>query len=58
MPDEYRKRAGRFEEWHFHPDCPDWPRADYIHETQIPRPEELCLQCIGLYGAENSHSQS
>jgi hypothetical protein len=42
---KYRKRIGRYEPWHFFPDCPDWPRYEYIELDEIPL-EELCHKCV------------
>jgi|GEM_PF-3481902 hypothetical protein len=53
----YRKRIGRFEEWHFQPDCPDWPHANYIEQRTMPVATELCIDCIELYNRSSPDPQ-
>ena len=47
----FRKRIGRFEEWHFQPDCPDWPLANYIAQRTLPPATEICMVCIQLHNS-------
>jgi hypothetical protein len=46
MAKKYRKHTGRFEPWHFIPECPDWPEAEYIEQVDTPPKQELCDQCM------------
>ena|GEM_PF-6554341 len=47
---EFRRRFG-YLEWHFRPDCPDWPK----HRYHTDRPENtypaslLCRKCVSLH---------
>jgi len=45
----YRKDPSRFDDWHFHPDCPSWPKAGYVEKVLPPTKEALCLDCVDLY---------
>jgi hypothetical protein len=45
----HRRRWDRGEDdWHFHPECPDWPPINYKERADQPPQEELCLQCQAL----------
>ncbi|HEX9443004.1 MAG TPA: hypothetical protein VGA73_02745 [Candidatus Binatia bacterium] len=44
----FRKRQGRFEEWHFHIACPDWPEGSYVEQAAVPPAHELCIDCLGI----------
>jgi len=47
----YRKRKDLPEsEWHFHTQCADWPKVDYI-QLRFLKPEErehICAKCQRL----------
>lgn len=44
----FRKRQGRFEEWHFYSACPDWPQANYLEQSAPPPAHELCIDCLSI----------
>jgi hypothetical protein len=48
MAKTFRKHFGRFESWHFHSDCPDWPLGEYIEQIDILPEQDLCLKCLQL----------
>ena len=50
MAENFRKRPGKLDTWHFHPRCPNWPFAEYVEQTD--RPDELCLRCLILQEKE------
>jgi hypothetical protein len=49
----YRKRFGSLKDWHFHPDCPDWPEGDYLEQKQAPPSGDYCQQCLDLQKRRN-----
>jgi hypothetical protein len=48
MTKKYRKYIGRFEFWHFHPNCPDWPEGNYTHRSELSPRARICPQCVDL----------
>jgi hypothetical protein len=48
MTKKYRKYIGRFEFWHFHRDCPDWPEGNFTHRSEISPRARICPQCADL----------
>jgi hypothetical protein len=53
----FRKRSGRFEEWHFQPDCPDWPAANYIEQITLPPATDICIECVELHNSGSPDPQ-
>jgi len=43
----YRKYKGSLY-WHFHPECPYWPEADYRETSYVELYDRLCPDCIHL----------
>ena len=58
MADNFRKRFGSLQDWHFHPDCPDWPQAEYTKQTDHPPENEVCVECVRLQSNENIASKN
>lgn len=54
MATKYRKLVGRYEYWHFHTNCPDWPETNYFEENQLADHEEICQRCIELGNRSSS----
>jgi hypothetical protein len=55
MAIRYRKHKQRIEgEWHFHPDCLDWPEYRCIEKAIPPFDESLCSACVRLFN--NDHN--
>jgi hypothetical protein len=52
MPAKYRRSIDRLDEWHFHPECHSWPEVNYLEQSEIPDPEELCPTCVELDSPE------
>ena len=51
----YRKKVGPdFKAWHFAERCGGWPRAAYIEREDRPSVDELCDECISLFGDQLS----
>ena len=48
MPAKYRRNIDRLDEWHFHAECPGWPEVNYLEQSDVPEPEDLCPTCIEL----------
>jgi len=57
MTRKFRKRFGTLENWHFHANCPDWPLAEYIDQTEKPAEEQLCIRCLILGESEHRGSK-
>jgi len=53
MPVKYRRSIDRLDEWHFHPECPDWPEVNYLEQSEPPDPEDICEECLELEKQEN-----
>jgi len=50
---KHRRRWDRGDnDWHFHPECSDWPSVNYNERTDQPAEEELCQQCLALWSRE------
>src|SRR5689334_21592093 len=48
---KYRKAYGPnliATEWHFIPECTQWPTATFIDRTDPPSVDQLCPECVGL----------
>ena len=59
MADNFRKRFGSLQDWHFHPDCPDWPQAEYTEQVdRLPTEEAVCIECVRLQSNENIASKN
>jgi len=58
MADTFRKRFGSLQDWHFRSDCPDWPQAEYMEQTDHPPEQEICMQCVTLQSNENIASKT
>ena len=54
MPVKYRRSIDRLDEWHFHPECPDWPEVNYLEQSEPPDPEDICEECLELEDKESS----
>jgi hypothetical protein len=35
-------------EWHFRPDCPRWPKANYYEIELLKDDDNICNECIRL----------
>jgi hypothetical protein len=42
---KYRKQQILLGDWHFHPECPHWPKADYVEKDLLLDHDELCFEC-------------
>jgi hypothetical protein len=58
MADNFRKRFGSLQDWHFRSDCPDWPQAEYAEQTDHPSENEVCVECVRLQSDENIASKN
>ena len=47
----FRKKIGSdFKAWHFAERCGGWPRAAYAERKDHPPVDDLCDECISIYG--------
>ena len=58
MADNFRKRFGSLQDWHFRSDCPDWPQAEYAEQTDHPPENAVCVECVRLQSDENIASKN
>jgi len=52
---KYRRHMILLGDWHFHPECSSWPKADYVEEDSRNF-EELCLECMRRQLGRTSNS--
>jgi hypothetical protein len=52
MEKKYRRTIGRFEFWHFHPDCAERPQGNYIQRAEVSPGSRMCPQCVRLHEKE------
>lgn len=52
MIKSFRQHAVLLGNWHFHPQCSHWPKADYIEDIIPPDPKEVCVECMTRYNEE------
>jgi hypothetical protein len=58
MATQFRKRFGKLGQWHFHPECLDWPLAEYLERTDLPSQEFLCVECVRLLETESDPEEN